>query len=82
LCNNPKIDFEKKDGVRKYKFKPLYNLKKGIDLINLIKENQFKAAGGVLLDDVQESLPNADAVIKVKFKKSQKKFPKGTSHNI
>lgn len=67
LCNNPKIDFEIEDGVRKFKFKPFYNLKKGVDLINLIKEQQSKAAGGVLLDDVQESLPNADSIIKVNF---------------
>jgi hypothetical protein len=35
------------------------------DLINLLKEQQLKAGGGILLEDVQESMPNAEEVIKV-----------------
>lgn len=42
--------------VRKYSFKPLYNLKKRSDVINLIKENQLKGLGGILLDDIQDSM--------------------------
>ncbi len=65
LLNNPKIESRIEDGVRKYTFKPFYNIRNRRDLINLIKDQQNKAAGGVLLDDVQESVPDADEMIKV-----------------
>ena len=70
LLNNPKIESRIEDGVRKYTFKPFYNIRNRRDLINLIKDQQNKAAGGVLLDDVQESVPDADEMIKVDEKTS------------
>lgn len=64
LLNNPKIESRIEDGLRKYTFKPFYNIRNRKDLINLVKDSQMKAAGGVLLDDVQESVPDADEMLK------------------
>lgn len=65
MCSNPKIESSVEHTVRKYTFKPFYNIKNRKDLINLVKEQQAKAAGGILLEDIQESLPNADEILKV-----------------
>lgn len=65
LLNNPKIESKIEDGIRKYTFKPFYNIRNRRDLINLVKDQQIKAAGGVLFDDVQESVPDADEMLKV-----------------
>ena len=65
MCNNPKIECTIEEGIRKYKFKPFYTIRNRRDLINLVKEQQLKAAGGVLLDDVQESVADADEMLKV-----------------
>lgn len=46
--------------MRKYTFKPIYNLRSRRDVINLIKENQTKGLGGVLLEHVQESMTTDD----------------------
>ena len=53
------------DGVKKYIFKPCYNIRKGKDLLALLKDHQEKGAGGILLEDIQESLPRADEIISV-----------------
>ena len=65
MLNNPKIESKIEDGVRKYTFKPFYNIRNRRDLVNLVKEQQMKAAGGVLFDDVQESVPDVDEMLKV-----------------
>lgn len=64
LVNNPKLESKFEDGVRKYWFKPTYVLNKPRDLVALIRDQQSKAHGGILLEDVQDSMPNADEVIK------------------
>lgn len=63
--NNPKLTVKTQDGVKKYMFKPCYNIRKGKDLLALLKDHQEKGAGGILLEDIQESLPKADEVISV-----------------
>ncbi len=63
---NEKIEVKvDKDGKKQYLFKPLFNIKKGKDLIELLKKHQTEGKGGLHLDDVQESLPNADKIIEV-----------------
>ena len=42
--------------TRKYSFKPLFNLRNRRDVINLIKDNQSKGLGGILIDDIQDSM--------------------------
>lgn len=53
--------------VRKYIFKPLFNLRNRRELINLIKDHQSKGLGGILLDDVQDSMATEefDRIFKV-----------------
>ncbi|XP_028832685.1 transcription initiation factor IIE subunit beta [Denticeps clupeoides] len=60
LANNPKI--EVRDG--KYAFKPKYNLKDKKALLRLLDKHDQLGLGGVLLDDVEEGLPNAAKAIK------------------
>uniref|UniRef100_A0A8C6LPU6 Transcription initiation factor IIE subunit beta n=1 Tax=Nothobranchius furzeri TaxID=105023 RepID=A0A8C6LPU6_NOTFU len=60
LVNNPKI--EVRDGT--YGFKPKYNLKDKKALVRLLDKHDQLGLGGVLLDDVEEGLPNAAKAIK------------------
>ncbi|XP_071387830.1 transcription initiation factor IIE subunit beta [Centroberyx affinis] len=60
LANNPKIDV--RDG--KYAFKPKYHLKDKKALLRLLDKHDQLGLGGVLLDDVEEGLPNSAKAIK------------------
>ncbi|MBN3310263.1 T2EB factor, partial [Amia calva] len=60
LGSNPKI--EVRDG--KYAFKPKYHLKDKKALLRLLDKHDQLGLGGVLLDDVEEGLPNAQKAIK------------------
>lgn len=60
LINNPKI--EVRDGT--YGFKPKYNLKDKKALLRLLNKHDQLGLGGVLLDDVEEGLPNSAKAIK------------------
>ncbi|XP_058176759.1 general transcription factor IIE subunit 2 isoform X2 [Anopheles ziemanni] len=59
LRNNPKIEHTP-DG--RYLFKSVFKIKDGKSLMRLLKQHDLKGLGGVLLDDVQESLPHCDKV--------------------
>ncbi|XP_076846819.1 transcription initiation factor IIE subunit beta [Brachyhypopomus gauderio] len=60
LASNPKIDVQ--DG--KYAFKPKYRLKDKKALLRLLDKQDQQGLGGILLDDVEEGLPNAAKAIK------------------
>ncbi|KAG2465906.1 transcription initiation factor IIE subunit beta [Polypterus senegalus] len=60
LANNPKI--EVKDG--KYAFKPKYHLKDKKALLRLLDKHDQLGLGGILLEDIEEGLPNAHKAIK------------------
>nr|XP_028567680.1 transcription initiation factor IIE subunit beta isoform X3 [Podarcis muralis]XP_028567681.1 transcription initiation factor IIE subunit beta isoform X3 [Podarcis muralis]XP_028567682.1 transcription initiation factor IIE subunit beta isoform X3 [Podarcis muralis]XP_028567683.1 transcription initiation factor IIE subunit beta isoform X3 [Podarcis muralis] len=60
LVNNPKIDVI--DG--KYAFKPKYNLKDKKALLRLLDKHDQRGLGGILLEDIEEGLPNAQKAIK------------------
>jgi transcription initiation factor TFIIE subunit beta len=60
LPKNPKLDSVIEDNVRKYTFKPYYTIKNRKDLVNLIKDHHSKGFGGLLLDDIQESMTTED----------------------
>ncbi|XP_017770152.1 PREDICTED: general transcription factor IIE subunit 2 [Nicrophorus vespilloides] len=62
LQNNPKIEVSP-DG--KFLFKALFKLKDRKSLLKLLKQQDLKGLGGILLDDVQESLPHCDKALKV-----------------
>ncbi|XP_063775491.1 transcription initiation factor IIE subunit beta [Pseudophryne corroboree] len=60
LVNNPKIDII--DG--RYAFKPKYNLKDKKALLRLLDKHDQRGLGGILLEDIEEGLPNAQKAIK------------------
>lgn len=61
LVNNPKIVATEE---QKYIYKPTYPLKDRKSLLRLLDRHDQKGLGGIFLDDIQESLPNADRIIK------------------
>uniref|UniRef100_A0ABI7YR28 TFIIE beta domain-containing protein n=1 Tax=Felis catus TaxID=9685 RepID=A0ABI7YR28_FELCA len=60
LVNNPKIEVI--DG--KYAFKPKYNLKDKKALLRLLDKHDQRGLGGILLEDIEEGLPNSQKAIK------------------
>lgn len=65
LMNNPKIEVTP-DG--KFLFKALYKLKDRKSLLKLLKQQDLKGLGGILLEDVQESLPHCERALKVSYR--------------
>ena len=63
LPNNPKLE---QPVHGRYQFKPLFKVRDGKSLLRLLKQHDLKGLGGILLDDVQESLPNCDKVLKAR----------------
>lgn len=63
LPNNPKV--QEVEG--KYLFKPPLPVRDRKSLLKLLRQHDMKGHGGVLLDDIQESLPHCDKVMKVGF---------------
>lgn len=61
LVKNPKIEVTPD---QKYLFKPPYKIKDRKAMLKLLKQNDLKGIGGIMLDDVQESLPNCEKVLK------------------
>ncbi|XP_055382722.1 general transcription factor IIE subunit 2 [Condylostylus longicornis] len=61
LVNNPKIEVHPDN---KFSFKPVYKIKDGKNLLRLLKQHDLKGLGGILMDDVIESLPHAEKVLK------------------
>lgn len=61
LINNPKIEVTPDN---KFQFKALYKLKDRKSLLKLLKQQDLKGLGGILLDDVQESLPHCEKALK------------------
>ncbi|XP_040583380.1 transcription initiation factor IIE subunit beta [Lepeophtheirus salmonis] len=60
LKNNPKI--EVKNGT--YIFKAPYNVTSKKTLIKLLKHHDLKGLGGIFLEDLAESLPKCDKIIR------------------
>uniref|UniRef100_A0A336LHH7 Transcription initiation factor IIE subunit beta n=1 Tax=Culicoides sonorensis TaxID=179676 RepID=A0A336LHH7_CULSO len=63
LRNNPKIEVTPEGA---FVFKAVYKLRDGKSLIKLLRHQDLKGLGGVLLDDVQESLPHCEKVLKAR----------------
>ena len=61
LRNNPKVT-PTNDG--KYVYKPPYDIMTKKALIRLLKQHDLKGYGGIYLEDVQESLPKCDKIIR------------------
>lgn len=50
----------------KYLFKATYKLKDRKSLLKLLKQQDLKGLGGILLEDVEESLPHCEKALKVR----------------
>ena len=65
LKSNPKISAAPgMGGQTTYLFKPPYNIQTKKALMKLLKQYSIKGKGGILLEDLQESLPKCDSIIK------------------
>ncbi|KAB7506965.1 Transcription initiation factor IIE subunit beta [Armadillidium nasatum] len=60
LPNNPKIS----DVEGKYIFKPPLPVRDKKSLLKLLRQHDMKGLGGVMLDDIQESVPHYEKVMK------------------
>ncbi|KAI8785531.1 general transcription factor IIE subunit 2 [Biomphalaria glabrata] len=58
LLNNPKIVVVKEDGVNKFCFKPKFDIHDKRGLVKLLKNYDLHGKGGIMIDDIEESLPN------------------------
>lgn len=61
LVQNPKIEVTE----GRFVFKPMYKIKDKKSLLRLLKQHDLKGLGGILLEDIQESLPHCDKHLKV-----------------
>ncbi|XP_043260362.1 general transcription factor IIE subunit 2 isoform X1 [Colletes gigas] len=61
LIKNPKIEVTH-DG--RFMFKAMYKIKDKKSLLRLLKQQDLKGLGGILLEDIQESLPHCDKHLK------------------
>lgn len=48
----------------RFAYKPVFKLKDGKSLVKLLKQYDLKGFGGIMLEDVQESLPHCEKVLK------------------
>ncbi|CAG5120494.1 unnamed protein product [Candidula unifasciata] len=64
LINNPKITVIKEDGVNKFCFKPMFDIHDKRGLVKLLKNYDLHGKGGILMEDLEESLPNLQKILK------------------
>lgn len=64
LPNNQKIKVVQEDGETKYKYLPTYDIKDRKAFLNLLKRYDLHGEGGILMDDVEESLPHCQQALK------------------
>ena len=68
MKENPKI--EVKDGDL-FVFKPKYNITSKKKLLKLLDKNDREGLGGILLEDVEEALPNCTKALKVNVENTE-----------
>ncbi|XP_012279525.1 general transcription factor IIE subunit 2 [Orussus abietinus] len=61
LRKNPKIEVTPDS---RFSFKAMYKIKDKKSLLRLLKQQDLKGLGGILLEDIQESLPHCDKHLK------------------
>lgn len=62
LVNNPKIEANPEG---KFLFKAPYKIRDKKGLLRLLRQHDLKGLGGIMLEDVQESLPHCEKALKV-----------------
>jgi len=65
--NNPKVEVVDGD---KYKFKPVLNVHDRKGLLKLLNNNDAQGLGGVLVEEVEESIPHATKALRVNILRS------------
>ncbi|KAK0181405.1 hypothetical protein PV327_003694 [Microctonus hyperodae] len=61
LIQNPKIEVS---ADKRFSFKPMYKIKDKKSLLRLLKQHDLKGLGGILMEDIQESLPHCEKHMK------------------
>jgi len=69
LVKNPKLEQTPEGG---FLFKAPFKIRDKKGLIRLLKQHDLKGLGGVLLDDIKESLPHCEKALKVRVEMSWK----------
>lgn len=64
LPNNPKVEVNIEG---KFQFRPPLKCRDKKSVLRLLKQHDLKGLGGILRDDVVESVPHAEKVLKVGF---------------
>uniref|UniRef100_A0A0B6ZMG6 Transcription initiation factor IIE subunit beta n=2 Tax=Arion vulgaris TaxID=1028688 RepID=A0A0B6ZMG6_9EUPU len=64
LISNPKITVIKEDGVNKFCFKPLFDIRDKRGLVKLLKNYDLHGKGAILMEELEESLPNLQKILK------------------
>lgn len=64
LKNNPKIKVLNLGSTEKYLFNPSFEIRDKKGLLNLLKKYDLHGYGGILQDEVEESLPKAEKCMK------------------
>jgi len=66
--NNPKVEVVDLD---KYRFKPVLNVHDRKGLLKLLSSNDAQGLGGVLVEEVEESVPQAAKALRVNALRSR-----------
>ncbi|KAK0087003.1 hypothetical protein PV325_001957 [Microctonus aethiopoides] len=61
LVQNPKIEVS---ADKRFSFKPMYKIKDKKSMLRLLKQHDLKGLGGILMEDIQESLPHCEKHMK------------------
>lgn len=62
LIRNPKVEVTPE---QKFLFKPPYKVRDKKGMLKLLKHHDLKGLGGILLEDIQESLPNCEKILRL-----------------
>ncbi|XP_027203023.1 transcription factor IIEbeta [Dermatophagoides pteronyssinus] len=68
LPDNPRININDNG---KYSYKPIFNIRDRKSLIRLLEKYDSRGLGAISYEDIKESLPNADRIIKFLSEKNQ-----------
>ncbi|OTF78024.1 transcription initiation factor IIE subunit beta-like protein [Euroglyphus maynei] len=68
LPDNPRITI---NDSGKYAYKPVFNIRDRKSLIRLLEKYDSRGLGAIAYEDIKESLPNADRIIKFLAEKNQ-----------
>lgn len=62
LLTNPRVEVTPD---QKFLYKPPYKVKDRKTMLRLLKQHDLKGLGGIMLDDIQESLPNCEKILRM-----------------